>query len=73
MVAAWIPGKTEDCIVEAKTDITLPGRHVQSARVFDVFNGTQQELVITTDGADSLLKGILIEDYPTFIQLTIRK
>lgn len=70
LVAAWIPGKTEDGIVEAKSDITLPGGRAESAWAIDVMNGTEQELNVTRSGNDAVLKGILIKDYPVFIRIT---
>ena len=70
MLAAWIPGKTEDGIVESNCDITLPGLGAQRVWVVDVFNGTEQELNVTRDGDNTLLKGMLVKDYPVFVRLT---
>jgi hypothetical protein len=68
LIAAWIPGKTRDGIVEANSDIALPGVQATRARVIDVFNGTEQDLNIVR-GGDTLLKGMLIKDYPVFITI----
>jgi hypothetical protein len=69
MFAAWIPGKTQDGIVESKSDITLPSQDIKKATVYDVMNGTRQELALSHDGKDTLLKGLLIKDYPVFVQI----
>jgi hypothetical protein len=69
MFAAWIPGKTTDGIVESRSDITLPGFGAKRAWVIDVFNGTEQELNVTPSGADTMLRGMLIKDYPVFVRM----
>ena len=38
---AWIPGKTEDGIVDSESDVTIPGVTADEAWVVDVFNGTR--------------------------------
>jgi len=70
MFAGWVPGKTEDGIVEFETDVTLPGRRIGSAKVYDIMNGTEQELVVTQQGNEAVLKGMLIKDYPVFVRLS---
>jgi len=69
LLAAWTPGRTGDAIGEATSDVRVPGVRAKSARVFDVFNGTEQELLVRLEGGSTLLKGIRVKDYPTFIQL----
>jgi hypothetical protein len=69
MIAAWIPGDATDGIRDIATDITLPGVQAQQAWVIDVFNGTEQKLVLNQEGNDALLKGMRIKDYPTLIRL----
>ncbi len=68
MFAVWIPGKTEDGIVQAKSDITLPGVAAKKATVFDVMNGTRQDLDVSHAGNDTILKGMLVKDYPVFVR-----
>jgi len=75
LVAAWIPGKAEDGIAEAKSDITLPGVRAKHAWAVDAMNGTEQKLNLgsrnlTHRGSDTLLEGMLIKDYPVFIRIT---
>jgi len=69
LLAAWIPGKTKDGIVEARNDVTVRGIRAARACVVDLFNGTEQELTATADGADTVLPGIRVKDYPTFIRI----
>jgi hypothetical protein len=37
--------------------------------VIDLFNGTEQELNTTPHGSDTVLRGILVKDYPTLIRV----
>jgi hypothetical protein len=71
LLAAWIPGRTKDGIVEAKSDVTLPGVPAGRAWVIDIMNGTEQELNVTREGNETVLKGMLIKDYPTFVRLSV--
>ncbi len=70
ILAAWIPGKTKDGIVESKSDITLPGVQAKRAWVVDVFNGTEQDLNLSRSESGTMLKSMLIKDYPVFIRMT---
>jgi hypothetical protein len=72
-VAAWIPGQTTDGIVEAKSDITLPGLRAGRGWAVAVFNGAEQELTLTPRGNDTLLAGMLVKDYPVFIRIRLGK
>ncbi len=69
MVAAWMPGRTKDGIVESKTDISIPNMKAKQAWVIDVFNGTEQKLNINNQTDGTVLKGMLIKDYPVFVRL----
>lgn len=69
MLAAWIPVPDADEFAEAKSDVTLPGVQAKRAWVVDIFNGTEQELCVTPKGKDTVLNGMLIKDYPTFIRV----
>jgi len=70
LIATWIPGRAEDGIVEARSDITLPGVRAERAWTVDTMNGTEQELNLTHRGSDTVLSGMLIKDYPVFIRIT---
>ena len=69
MIAAWIPGRTGDGVVEEKTDLTLPGVTADDAWVIDVLNGTEQKLIARRSSEGLVFKNILIKDYPTLIRL----
>jgi hypothetical protein len=71
MVAAWIPGRTSDGVVEVKTDLLLPGLAAKKAVVIDVFNGTEQELEMKQTDDGVVLANMLIKDYPTFVRLSL--
>jgi hypothetical protein len=69
LLAAWMPGRTKDGIAEARSDITLPGAKADRAWVIDLFNGTEQELNTTTHNHDTIIRRVLVKDYPTFIRM----
>ena len=69
LVAAWIPGRTGDGIVEEKTEVTLPRLECKRAWVIDTMNGTEQELNITHRDNDTVIEGVLIKDYPVFVRI----
>jgi hypothetical protein len=69
MVAAWINGVRGDGLNESAADITLPGMKAQKAWVVDIMNGTEQELNISTQGDSTIIKGMLIKDYPVLIRV----
>jgi hypothetical protein len=69
MVATWIPGVVNDGIVEAKSDVTLPQVQASEGWVIDVFNGTEQKLLLDQEGGATVLKGMRIKEYPTLIRV----
>ncbi|MBM3242774.1 discoidin domain-containing protein [Candidatus Poribacteria bacterium] len=71
IIAAWIPGKTKDGIVAAKSDVILLGAQARQAWVLDIFNGTEQELNITRNGNNTVIKGMLVKDYPVFVRVSV--
>ena len=70
MVSVWIDGPSKDGLVETKTDIVFPGVQARRATVADIMNGTEQELDVEGNGADTVLKGMLIKDYPVFVTIS---
>jgi len=71
MVSAWIDGPEKDGIVESTTDLTLPGVRAKQAAVVDIVNGTEQELDFATSGSDTIVKGLLIKDYPVLVRFSL--
>jgi hypothetical protein len=69
MVSVWIDGPSKDGVGEAKTDIVFPGLQARRATVTDIMNGSQQELEMEKKGADTVLKDMLVKDYPVFVTL----
>lgn len=68
MVAAWIPGNTVDGVVEARTDVIVPGFTAKAVRAINLFNGTEQDLDFSVETGCTVLKGILAKDYPLLLQ-----
>ena len=54
-------------MVETKAEVALPGMNAKKAWVVDIMNGTEQELNIEPQGDGTIIKGMLIKDYPVFI------
>jgi hypothetical protein len=69
LVAAWIPGRTGDGMVEEKTDISLPGRQAKNAWGIDIMNGTEQQLEVSQQDNSLVLENVLLKDYPVLIRL----
>ena len=69
MAAIWFSGTASDSISEVKSDITFPGVTAKKVSVIDVMNGTEQELNFSVSAGDTLVKGMLIKDYPVVIRL----
>jgi len=70
MIAVFLEGiVTSDGIVESSRNITIPGITATQAFAYDVLNGTQQQLVITHSGGDTVINAVLVKDYPVFIKL----
>jgi len=70
MIATYLQGNATDGVVETKSDIVLPGVKAKEAWVIDVLNGTEQRLILTSEGDGTYFKGILVKDYPVLIRLT---
>ncbi len=69
LIAAWIPGRTGDGIVEEKSNISFPGVRANRAWAVDTMNGTEQRLNLTHCSSDTVLENMLIKDYPVFVRI----
>jgi len=69
MVGVWVDGPEKDGITQAKTDLTFPGVRAKQATVVDIMNGTEQGLDFAAMDAGTVLKGVLIKDYPVLIEI----
>lgn len=70
MVAVWrnVVAQDEDSGVPAV--ITFPGLAAGSVTGIDVLHGFEQELVYETDGNDTIIRDLLVKDYPILIRLS---
>jgi hypothetical protein len=72
LVAAWLAdpkANKPNEISEEAHDLTLPGTVVRQAWGIDIMNGTEQELAFATRGGDTIVRGILVKNYPTLVRL----
>jgi len=69
LLAVWIPGRASDDSLDITTDIILPHTQFQQATCIDVLNGSEQVLQPSKSEGKSILKGMLIKDYPVVIKL----
>jgi hypothetical protein len=68
MVVFWTPGRASDAAVPVEVDVVLEGVRTDRVTGIDILNGREQELVVSADGEDSVLKGLLIGDCPIAIR-----
>jgi hypothetical protein len=69
MVSVWVDGPSKENLGEVKTDIVFPGLQARQATVADIMNGTQQDLETEESATGTVLKGMLIKDYPVFVSI----
>ncbi|MBI4530419.1 MAG: hypothetical protein HY709_02755, partial [Candidatus Latescibacteria bacterium] len=70
LVALWVPGTSHDESSDVLSDITLPGVRCVRVTGIDILNGFEQELSFSVEGEDTILKGLLIKDYPLVLKAT---
>jgi hypothetical protein len=68
MVAAWIPGNTDDEGAQTRTDITLAGVRARCTWAIDLLNGTEQALDCARNGEDTVLKSMLVRNVPLLVR-----
>jgi hypothetical protein len=71
-LAVWLGGRAQDHCVGTAVDVRLK-EPFRKATAFDPINGGSQELRITQAAEASILKGILLRDWPLVIRLQPRK
>ena len=69
MIATFLDVNYTDDVQMKKTDIHVKEMNIKSAWGIDVFNGTEQELVIESSNEETIIPHILIKDYPQLIIL----
>ena len=73
LVAVWLGhagANPPNEIVEAQSEMALPGIRAKQAWIIDLMNGTEQELLLTRSGQGTEVRGIRVKNYPTIIRLT---
>jgi len=69
MLAVWTDGVAQDNDPGVPAVITFPGLTAATVTGIDVLHGFEQELVFEADGEDTIIRNLLVKDYPIFIRL----
>jgi hypothetical protein len=69
LVAFWLPGEGIDDFPDVRSDVIISDRNCKNATGIDVLNGTEQALRFSIEGGKTILKGMLIKDYPVVVRL----
>ena len=70
MLAVWTDGIAQDEDPGVPTTITFPGLIAATVTGIDVVQGFEQELVFEIDGEDTVVRDLLVKDYPILIRLS---
>jgi len=70
MLAVWTDGIARDEDPGVPTTITFPGLAAGAVTSIDVLHGLEQELVFEIDGEDTIIRDLLVKDYPILIRLS---
>ena len=70
LLAFWKRGRAKDASDVTPTEIILPGRSVKKAIGVDLLNGREQELEVTAQGGTTVLKGMLMQDFPVVVRFS---
>ena len=70
LVVAWLPVPDADEPTQAACDVVLLVPRLERAWGIDIFNGTEQELVVDRKGDDTVLRSIVVKDYPTYLRIS---
>jgi hypothetical protein len=72
VMALWLPGHANDNFSAVPVQIEMDG-HFTSAWGYDCLNGVNQELITEIHENHTLIKNLLVRDYPILIRFTNRK
>lgn len=64
-------GNSQDVSPSCQADVRLLGAKYQHAIGIDTLNGTEEKVRVSEDGKNSLLKNILVKDYPVVLRLSV--
>jgi len=70
MLAVWTDGIAQDEDPGVPASITFPGLTAGAVIGIDVLHSFEQELVFETDGEDTIVRDLLVKDYPLLIRIT---
>ncbi|MFC2106030.1 hypothetical protein ACFLS0_04700 [Candidatus Bipolaricaulota bacterium] len=70
MLAVWTDGIAQDQDPGVPATITFPDSTAGSVIGIDVLHGFEQELVFEIDGDDTIVRDLLVKDYPILIRLS---
>lgn len=68
-LAVWISGKIEDKFEGIPVDITLQMKVTEKPVIIDPLTATFQELNYRSSGENTIIPGVILQDYPIFIKL----
>ena len=69
MVAVWIDGPHQDAVAQIKAEVGFAGLRARQAHVLDIMNGTEQGLDFAASDSETVVKDLLIKDYPVLIRM----
>jgi hypothetical protein len=69
LLAVWVNERAMDECTDVETDIVIPGVQYKEAVGIDVLNGTRVGLQCARVRGKTVLKGMLIKDWPVVIRL----
>ena len=67
VLALWLLGIPVDDKAGQPVDIRMPGRHTRVVG-YDCLSGCEQELASEIDGDDTVVRGVLVRDYPLLVR-----
>ncbi|MBI4587109.1 MAG: discoidin domain-containing protein [Planctomycetes bacterium] len=70
LVSVSSTGNSQDNSPDYPTDISFPGAAFSRAVGIDVLNGKEQDLVVSSGGGSTILRGMLVKDYPIVVRLS---
>ena len=70
MLAVWTDEIAVDNDPGIPATITFPGMTAEPVTGIDVLHGFEQELVFETDGDSTIVRNLLVKDYPILIRLS---
>ena len=69
-MALWTDGVPSDDDVRTITDLSIDGLAGSTVRAIDVMDGSSQELSTSDIGGRLMIDGLLVTDYPLFLEIS---